>query len=70
MKHSGLPVALNRADFNGFWSYIGTHSGYKAGVYSDPAIWTQIFGTGSAASIPHTGVDLRAGDREFGCGPV
>ena len=54
VKHSGLPVALNRADFNGFWSYIGTHSGYKAGVYSDPAIWTQIFGTGSAASIPHT----------------
>jgi hypothetical protein len=54
VKHRGLPVALNRADFNGFWSYIGTHSGYRAGVYSDQATWTQIFGTGSAASIPHT----------------
>src|SRR5580693_10276493 len=40
--------------YNGYWSYLGTHSGYKAGVYSDQAIWTQIFGTGSAASIPHT----------------
>ena len=54
VKHHGLPVALDRADFNGFWSYIGTHSGYKVGVYAAPAIWTQIFGTGSAASIPHT----------------
>ncbi len=54
VTHRGLPVTLNRADFNGFWSYIGTHSGYQAGVYSDQATWTQIFGTGSAASIPHT----------------
>ena len=34
VKQRGMPVALDRADFNGFWSYIGTHSGYKAGVYS------------------------------------
>ncbi len=54
VTHRGMPVTLNRADFNGFWSYIGTHSGYQAGVYSDQATWTQIFGTGSAASIPHT----------------
>ena len=54
VRHRGMPAALNRADFNGYWRYIGTHSAYKAGVYSDPAIWTQIFGTGSAASIPHT----------------
>jgi hypothetical protein len=54
VKHRGMPVALDRADFNGFWSYIGTHSGYKVGVYAAAAIWTQIFGTGSAASIPHT----------------
>ncbi len=50
----GVPPALNRADFNGFYGYITAHSRYKAGVYSAPAIWTQIFGTGSAASIPHT----------------
>ena len=28
--------------------------GYKVGVYAAPGIWTPIFGTGSAASIPHT----------------
>jgi len=54
VKHAGIPPFLNRADFNGFWNYITAHSKYKVGVYSDPAIWTQIFGTGSAASIPHT----------------
>jgi len=54
VKQRGMLVALDRADFNGYWSYLGTHSSYKAGVYAAPAIWTQIFGTGSAASIPHT----------------
>jgi len=54
VRQHGMPVALDRADFNGYWSYLGTHSAYKAGVYAAPGIWTQIFGTGSAASIPHT----------------
>jgi len=54
VRHRGMPAALDRADFNGFWRYLGSHSAYKAGVYSAPGIWTQIFGTGSAASIPHT----------------
>jgi hypothetical protein len=54
VKHSGIPAAVDRADFNGFWDYVTAHSKYKPGVYSAPAIWTQIFGTGSAASIPHT----------------
>ena len=54
VKQRGMPAALDRADFNGFWRYLGSHSAYKAGVYSAPGIWTQIFGTGSAASIPHT----------------
>jgi hypothetical protein len=54
VKHSGVPAALDRADFNGFWNYVGAHSKYKPGVYSAPDIWTQIFGTGSAASIPGT----------------
>ena len=54
VRHRGMPAALNRADFNGYWRYLGAHSAFNAGVYSDPAIWTQIFGTGSAASIPHT----------------
>jgi hypothetical protein len=54
VKHAGMPSALDRADFNGFFNYISEHSSYKPGVYSNQAIWTQIFGTGSAASIPHT----------------
>ena len=54
VKQAGIPPSLDRADFNGFWNYITAHSKYKVGVYSNAAIWTQIFGTGSAASIPHT----------------
>jgi len=54
VRQHGVPAALDRADFNGFWNYVSTHSRYKPGVYSAPGIWTSIFGTGSAASIPHT----------------
>jgi hypothetical protein len=54
VKHAGIPAALDRADFNGFYNYIAAHSKYTPGVYSAPSIWTTIFGTGSAASIPHT----------------
>ena len=46
-------AALARAEFNGFAGYLTAHSRYKAGVYSDPAIWQQIFGTGKAGQIPH-----------------
>jgi hypothetical protein len=54
VKQVGIPAAIDRAEFNGFWDYISAHSAYKPGVYSSPAIWAQIFGTGNAASIPHT----------------
>ena len=54
VRQSGVPAALDRADFNGFWGYVVAHSKYKPGVYSAAGIWTSIFGTGSAASIPHT----------------
>jgi hypothetical protein len=54
VKHRGVPAALDRADFNGFWGYLTAHSRYKPGVYSAPGIWIQIFGTGAAASIPRT----------------
>jgi hypothetical protein len=54
VKHAGIPAAVDRADFNGFYDYIVAHSKYNPGVYSAPSIWTTIFGTGSAASIPHT----------------
>src|ERR1035441_9737173 len=49
----GRPVP-GELDFNGFWGYVIAHSKYKPGVYSAAGIWTSIFGTGSAASIPHT----------------
>jgi hypothetical protein len=54
VRQNGVPAALDRADFNGFWGYVSAHSKYKPGVYSAPSIWASIFGTGSAASIPHT----------------
>jgi hypothetical protein len=54
VKHSGVPAAVDRADFNGFWGYVKAHSKYAPGVYSSAGIWASIFGTGSAASIPHT----------------
>jgi hypothetical protein len=54
IRHAGIQPAIDRADFDGFWSYLTRHSSYKVGVYSSPAIWAQIFGTGSASLIPHT----------------
>jgi hypothetical protein len=54
VKHRGIPAALARADFNGFFNYVSAHSSYKVGVYSNAATWTQIFGTGAAGAIPHT----------------
>ena len=49
-----IPAAVDRADLNGFAAYLTSHSHYKAGVYSAPDIWADIFGTGSAAAIPNT----------------
>jgi hypothetical protein len=54
VRTSGVPAAVDRADFNGFASYLTAHSKYKVGVYSSAGVWTSIFGTGSAASIPNT----------------
>ncbi len=54
VKSGYVPAALDRADFNGFAAYLTRHSGYQAGVYSDPPVWRSIFGTGSAAAIPTT----------------
>lgn len=49
-----VPTSLDRADFNGFASYLTSHSAYKAGVYSAPSIWRSIFGTGVDASLTNT----------------
>jgi hypothetical protein len=54
VKQSSVPASLDRAEFNGYATYITTHSKYKVGVYSSPSVWSSIFGTGSFAAIPNT----------------
>jgi hypothetical protein len=54
VRTRGVSAAVDRADFNGFASYLTAHSKYKVGVYSSAGVWTSVFGTGSAASIPNT----------------
>ena len=54
VKSSYVAPSLDRADFNGFWSYIKYDTPFKPGVYSAPGIWTDIFGTGSAAHVATT----------------
>jgi hypothetical protein len=49
-----ISANVDRAEFNGFASYITAHSKYKVGVYSAASIWSSIFGPGTAASIPDT----------------
>jgi hypothetical protein len=54
VKSDFVATSLDRADLNGFASYVTAHSSDKVGVYSAPSIWSSIFGTGSDASIPTT----------------
>jgi hypothetical protein len=54
VRTSFVPAGVDRAVLNGFAAYLTGHSSYKAGVYSAPDIWRQIFGTGSAASLTNT----------------
>ena len=54
VKQSGVPAHVDRSELNGFADYITAHSKYKVGVYSSPAIWSTIFGTGSDSKIPNT----------------
>jgi hypothetical protein len=54
VRTSFVAPSLDRADFNGFWDYIKHSTPYIPGVYSAPDVWTSIFGTGTAASIPGT----------------
>jgi hypothetical protein len=54
VRISFVPTSLDRADLNGFATYLTSHSSYKAGVYSAPDIWTSIFGTGADSVLPNT----------------
>jgi hypothetical protein len=54
IRASYVAPQVDRAVFNGFAAYLTSHSTYRAGVYSSPAAWRSIFGTGTAASVPST----------------
>jgi len=54
VKSKGINPEVDRADFKGFTNYVTQHSSFKAGVYSAPVIWADIFGTGSAANVNGT----------------
>ena len=49
-----IPASIDRAVLNGYTAYLTGHSHFKAGVYSAPDIWADIFGTGPASLIPNT----------------
>ena len=53
-KQFYVPAVIDRTVFNGFASYLTSHSKYKVGVYSSPLIWPSIFGNGQYASLPNT----------------
>ncbi|HEY1916067.1 MAG TPA: hypothetical protein VGH27_10895 [Streptosporangiaceae bacterium] len=54
VKQSGISATIDRSEINGYAAYITSHSSDKVGIYSAPSIWTDIFGTGSAATITNT----------------
>ena len=54
VKASYIRPAVDRADLNGFAAYLTSHSSYRAGVYSAPGIWAEIFGTGSSSVLSNT----------------
>ena len=45
---------LARAELDGFAGYLEAHARLAAGVYSDPEMWTAIFGDGPASVLDHT----------------
>lgn len=57
-KQNFVAASVDRADFNGYASYITAHSKYKVGVYSSLSVWESIFGPNTKANpvsqIPNT----------------
>jgi hypothetical protein len=54
VRQQHILATIDRAELNGYASYITAHSKYKVGVYSEPGVWASIFGTGSASLLPNT----------------
>jgi hypothetical protein len=46
IRQTTTPATSSRI---GFAAYLTSHSHYRAGVYSAPDIWAEIFDTGTAA---------------------
>jgi hypothetical protein len=51
---SSVSADVDRAEVNGYATYITAHSKYKVGVYSSAPVWTSIFGTGTDSLLPNT----------------
>jgi hypothetical protein len=51
VKTRGISPAVNQSVLKGYSAYLTGHSSYKVGVYSSPAVWTDIFGTGNASVV-------------------
>jgi hypothetical protein len=62
VKTSYIRASVDRAVLNGFADYLTAHSSDKAGVYSSPAVWAGIFGTGSSSTLSNTYEWSYAGD--------
>ncbi len=54
VRSSGIAPSVDRATFNGFWSYVWNNSAYWIAAYSSPGEWSSIFGTGSDSSLAGT----------------
>jgi hypothetical protein len=66
VEQSYVPTSLDRANFNGFASYIAAHSAYKVGVYSSAGgLGVDLRHRHGLADPEHLRVDLRAGDHQL-----
>lgn len=54
VRRHGIAPTVNRAEVNGFSSYLHAHSSFLPGVYSSPGNWRKIFGTGVDSVISGT----------------
>ena len=43
VQSNGVPTAVDRATFNGFWDQIQNHSIYSIAAYASPGVWSGIF---------------------------
>lgn len=54
VRKRGVPPSVDRAEVDGFSSYLRAHSSFVPGIYSSPANWNTIFGTGTDGAVSGT----------------